>query len=156
MAKMPYTIQKIGAAHAQQEAERKEDVPNAEFKHYGFGDTIYLDSKEVASGKWDHLMPRPLVATRAKAPAPTTAPAEIDPSASLADDDAEAVPLEEENDDISADDLEALIEAVEGSDSKDALAAARQKVIDADLFEEGTVPTSKSKLIQALSKLKPE
>ena len=150
MTKLPYKITKVGGAHAQQEAERKEDLPKAPFKQYGFGDIIYLDPKEVTAGKWDHLLPSPVVKGMPKS---TNKPVTVEPEEP---DEEEPEPEVTGDDILTPEALEALITAVDDSTGKDEFNTARQSVIDADVFEEGTVPTSKSKLIQALSNLRAE
>lgn len=140
VTKQPYLINKIGASHSQQEVEPGIPLHEASFKNYGFGDTIYLDPLEVSRGKWSHLEPSPQIGARAKPPAPKELP-------KLDDDKDEPIEAAGE---ITAEALEALIKGVEESNGKDEYAAARQRVIDAEVFEAGTEPKAKAALLQAL------
>jgi len=147
--KTPYKIQKIGASHSQQEASPGVPVHEAPFVTYGFGDTIQLDPKEVAAGKWSHLEPTPLIGQAAKAPA-TPKPLPVDDDLKQDED----TKPELEAGEITPEALEALITAVEESNGKDEFAAARQKVLDAEVFEADTVPKGKAALLQALLSLR--
>lgn len=152
--KQPYRINKIGASHSQQEATPGTPLHEAAFVNYGFGDSIMLDPLEVAKGKWSHLEPTPQIGARAKAPAPKALPKLDDDKDDEPGDDVEAVV--EDTGEITAAALEALITAVEESNGKDEYAAARQKVIDAEVFEADTVPKAKAALLQALIAIRDE
>lgn len=158
--KKPYRITKVGAGHSQQE-----EGPSSPFVQYGYNDTILLDPKEVDAGKWDHLSPRSVAAGRTSAEdrALVNKQREAAGRAKLDQDDADpetakddGEPEEEpgeEAEPIDPAELEKLVKLVEDASGKKELDAARQAVIDADYFEEGTVPTTKAKLIQALVEL---
>lgn len=147
--KKTYVITKVGAGHAQQEPSGD---PNAPFKHYGYNDQILLDPNEVAAGKWNHLSPVMVIRGR------TIEPIEQQPEPGQdrlveGEDDQ---PEDDAEDQIDPTELEAMIAEVEAATGKDEIAAVVEKVIAKDWFEDGTVPKTKGKLIEALVGLQDE
>lgn len=155
-----FRIGRIGAQHRMK--------VNGEWKAYGKGDVIPLESATAASEpKYNNLgLIGPLIGAK-----DTGHTASDFKSASSIDDDAaaEAARLAaldaEKNTDGDTEDpddaaaklnalIEQLIQGLENASGSSEFNAARKAVIDADLFEADTLPTKKAEVIQALISLR--
>lgn len=131
------------------------DAKSGERKRYGYGDTIELPASAATDPKYNNLG---LVLGGRNAPADVAAQeAELgqepaNPAVKPAAGDIGGDEDEDKSEDKAK--LEALIAELEDSNGNAEFQAARQKVIDADIFEADTVPTKKAELLQALIDLR--
>lgn len=146
-----YRLTKPGAQH-----RGKRDGAWVTWQTGGEHDVIDLTEDQFNSGAYNHLGLVPVKAHEVNTRKDEDDTAGDEPKASkkskkakAADDEAD----ESEETEVSKEQIEELIKAVEESHGADGLKEARQKVIDADLFEEGTLPTRKAALIEALNDL---
>jgi hypothetical protein len=129
------------------------------WRSFRFGDEIELSDEQFRSGKYSHLKLEPVFDTAAKETQEPDLKAPVEGTGTgQGGNGSSTTPVNQDDNggdnELDQEGIKALLEEVKESKVDDGtFAVARQKVIDADLFEADTLPETKKGVIEALEDL---